>query len=160
MSSRVFMLLVGTVTLMMGIVTFAGAEEDQPDNDTDLRLLVVPEYTSNGVIARVLIENIGKNKVTILKEFSPFPIFFAFRLVSADKTPIGSIGAGKISFDRELSYVSLEPREVVGTSVRLEDIFPNVKKGDYELAVTYHNQYGEGCFRGKLVSQSVRITIK
>ncbi len=141
-----------------GVETTVG---DQPNKDTSLKLVAIPEQTSDGVSVRLLLENTGKSKVSVLKEFDPLGAFFTFKLVSNGEITFDSLRGAKISFgvDPPPAKVTLEPGEFIGISVRLKDVFHNLKKGDYQLEVTYHNQYGEGCFQGKLVSQPVNIKI-
>ena len=130
------------------------------ENKTPLRLVVITSesFAKDGVV-KVRLENTGKENITILNEFKPLPVFFAFNLIKTDGTPIDAPGAGKVSFDRLVKYVVLEPGQAVGLSVPLKDVFPDISHGEYRLSVEYHNQYGEACFQGRILSNTISIDI-
>jgi hypothetical protein len=158
-STFVLVCLVAVLSVSASGVETTGG--DQPNKDASLKLVAIPEQTTDGVSVRLLLENTGKDKVSVLKEFDPLGAFFTFKLVSNGEITLDSLRPAKVSFgvDPPPAKVTLKPGEFVGVSVRLKDVFHHLKKGDYQLEVTYHNQYGDGCFQGKLVSQPVNIKI-
>jgi hypothetical protein len=108
----------------------------------------------------ILFENVSSDKVRILHELSYTNVFFRFKLVGANGIPIRSVLGGKADMDGELNYVTLSPHEIFGLRIALADIFPSLSKGDYQLTVTYQNQYGTNCLQGDVVSNTVHIVIE
>ena len=120
-------------------------------------------YTRDNIPLRIVFESTGEGGIRLLRHFEPLPVFFAFRIVREDGTPIGIPGAGKIDFrEGSIRYLVLNSRETFGILVDLAEIIPSpedVTEGDYEISVTYHNQYGEDCFRGKIGSDPINVKI-
>jgi hypothetical protein len=105
--------------------------------------------------------NSGDEPVRLLAHFEPLPVFFSFRLVKADGTPVAVPGAGKIDFGPgKPECLELAPGDThtvdadVGTLLTGE-----LEPGRYSLSATYHNQYGEACFRGVLESNEISIDV-
>lgn len=142
------------VVVFSGIVsTVLGGVIEQK---TLFRLVIAKTETfAEDKTVMVLLENVGKGSITILKEFAPRPVFFHYNLIKSDGTPVDLPGAGKVDFDRPMKYVTLEPGEFIGITVSLEDLYKKLQNGKYELSVQYHNQYGENCFRGTLTSNTI-----
>ena len=115
-------------------------------------------FAEDGTV-RIVLENTGRESVTILKEFEPRRVFFQFILSRPDGTLVDSSGGGKVSL-RRMRYVTLEPGEFVGVTVSLRDAFKAPEKGRYKLSVKYRNQYGVNCFRGEILSDTVDIVVE
>lgn len=107
----------------------------------------------------MMIHNAGAKPVRVLKEFRPHPVFFNLNLVKDDGSIIFTPGAGKISFGRSVRYVELDSNEFVGVSLNLDEIYGELAPGKYKLNVVYHNQYGQDCFKGRLQSNTIEISI-
>lgn len=133
-----------------------------------LRLTVAPlegtVYTRDSIPLQIIFENVGAQRLRLLRKFEPTPVFFSIRMVREDGTPIGIPGAGKIDFQEgTVEYLTLNAGELFGFLVdvarvayRREDITP----GEYRVSVTYHNQYGEDCFQGVLSSNTTQVTVE
>ena len=148
------------VIIFLGIfsMVLGGGVREQK---TSLRLVIAKTETfAEDKTVIVLLENAGKDSITILKEFAPRPIFFQFNLVKSDGTPIDSPGAGKVDFGRPMKYVTLEPGKFIGITVSLKHVYKELQNGKYELSVQYHNQYGDNCFRGSLISNTIVVVIE
>jgi hypothetical protein len=84
-------------------------------------------------------------------------VFWGLETVG-DTTSIG----GKVDLPASnMRYVVLGKDEMFGVRIRLLDILPEqAKKGAYELKGEYRNQYGEGCFKGKIKScNSIKLEL-
>jgi len=110
----------------------------------------------------VKFSNTGKEDVRILKSFRPFVVFFLFSIVAADGTPVNVRGGGKVSFREDsMKYLDLGCGEFFGLSVSLTDLLQiPLKTGVYSLSVTYSNQYGNGCFKGRIKSNVLQLRVK
>ena len=113
------------------------------------------------LFVRIAFVNGGAEPVRLLGEFEPLPVFFSFRLVKADGTPLGLSGGGKIDFGPgRPRYLELAPGakhtiDADAGTLLSDDLEP----GRYSLSVEYHNQYGEDCFRGTLRSNAVSVEV-
>jgi hypothetical protein len=120
-------------------------------------------YTRQSIPVRITFQNNGDQEIRMLHHFTPLPVFFAFGLTRADGTPIGIPGAGKISFmEGQVDYLTLRKNEFFGFETDLATLIPTtavLPPGQYELSVTYHNQYGENCFQGQLASTPIKLEL-
>jgi hypothetical protein len=120
-------------------------------------------YSRRHIPLRIAFENIGEEAITLLQHFDPLPVFFSFNLVAEDGTPVSLPGAGKIDFlEGSITYVTLAPGQTLSVEVDIAELiaFPEqLKPGNYDLSVTYHNQYGENCFQGVLHSSRIQVSL-
>jgi hypothetical protein len=120
-------------------------------------------YTKSNIPLRVTFENIGRQKMRILRHFDPLPVFFAFDMVGEDGTHVAIPGAGKIDFyEGSIEYATLPAGGTLNVDVNLASVLARpelVKPGKYTISVTYHNQYGEDCFRGMVSSGPASVTL-
>jgi len=120
-------------------------------------------YTRENIPLRIAFENVSNGKLKILRRFRPVPVFFSIHMARTDGTPINIPGAGKISFQKDsIEYLELNTKEIFGFQINIADLVTSsngITEGDYELSITYHNQYGDGCFRGKINSNSINVKI-
>lgn len=131
-----------------------------------LRLRILAEksaYDPRNIRLGILFENVGPDSIKLLRHFQPVPVFFSIHMTRSDRTPVSIPGAGKISFQKDsIEYLQLNKNEMFGPLINIADLIhpiEEISEGDYELSVTYHNQYGEGCFRGKIKSNSINVKI-
>ena len=128
-----------------------------------LRVSALPEttYSQGHFPLRLTFVNRGNARVCILGHFLPLPVFFSFDLVKEDGTPIILPGAGKIDFGRQSPpSIELEPGGTWSVVVDLGSLIAEeLPAGVYVVSATYHNQYGENCFRGYLRSNTIRINL-
>lgn len=137
------------------------------ENGASLELRLSPvegaTYGKNSIPLRVVFENTGADAITLLRHFEPLPVFFAFQMTREDGTPLSISGMGKIDFlEGTVPYLVLNGYELFGIRVDLAMILPEpeeITAGSYTIAVTYHNQYGEGCFQGKRTSNTIRVQL-
>jgi hypothetical protein len=110
---------------------------------------------------RIVFANHGEAPVRLLAEFEPLPVFFAFRLVKADGTPVALPGGGKIDFGpARPACEDLAPGETHAIDVDVGTLLAEpLDSGRYSLSAAYHNQYGEGCFKGTLESNAVDVEV-
>jgi hypothetical protein len=98
----------------------------------------------------------------MLRMFDPLPVFFTTSLQRLSGEDVDVAGAGKADFPEE----ELTPTEVgVGESFDAEvDLKPWIRaplvSGTYSLTMTYHNSYGDGCFRGPLTSAPINVEVR
>lgn len=119
-------------------------------------------YDSDTVPVRVTFENRDDDPVSVLDAFEPLPVFFSFRLVNPDGTPVSLPGAGKVDFGPQTpGRVELAPGETLSRTVDLASLLTEpLPPGRYSVSTTYHNQYGEDCFTGRLDSNTIEIDIE
>lgn len=110
---------------------------------------------------KVTFQNVSNKPIRILDMFEPVPVFFSFQVTQADGVPIVNVpGAGNMDPFGSLNYITLKPNEKFTTTVRLDQVLPEVfQPGDYKLSVIYKNQYGENCFTGRLTSNPIKLKI-
>ena len=105
--------------------------------------------------------NVSSQPVRMLPVFDPLPVFFTTKLQRLSNGEVDVAGAGKADFPDE----ALQPRVVrPGESLDAElDLGPwirgTLRPGHYGLTLTYHNAYGEGCFRGPLTSDPITVEV-
>jgi hypothetical protein len=120
-------------------------------------------YTKSNIPLRVTFENISGQEMRILQHFEPLPVFFAFNMVGEDGMHIAIPGAGKIDFyEGSIKYATLPAGGTLNVDVNLAKVLARpelVKPGKYTISVTYHNQYGESCFRGMVSSGPTSVTL-
>jgi hypothetical protein len=135
-------------------------------DDKTLELLLAPipdeAFTAHRLPLRIVFVNGGAEPVRILDCFEPLQVFFSFHIARADGTPLSTAGGGKIDFGPEPSgYVELRQGESHSIEVDIAGLLTEaLGPGDYSISTTYHNQYGEGCFRGTLESNPISINVR
>jgi len=121
------------------------------------------ELTAKQLLIRITFDNISSKEINILKSFEDnktLPIWFSISLKSDDGTPISGISSGgKITIRSEKKYITLGPQEGFFFYIDISKLLPNLKEGTYQLMITYHNQYGQDCFKGQIDSNIVKIKI-
>jgi hypothetical protein len=128
----------------------------------ELRLTVgAGALNTHSLPVRMGFVNRGPEPVRLLAEFEPLPVFFTFELVATDGTPIAMPGGGKIDFGPgQPRCIDLGPGETHTTEANVGRLLPGgLEPGRYSMAVTYHNQYTDDCFRGVLHSNPVVVDL-
>lgn len=91
-------------------------------------------------------------------------IFFTIVLRDQAGTPYGPFGGGKISLlKKNLKYIELRKGDEFKVRINLKDFLPkrsSLKSGDYEISVSYFNQYGDACFKGRVESEAVILKLQ
>jgi hypothetical protein len=110
---------------------------------------------------RVTFSNRSQHSINLLDRFEPLPVFFSFAIVRADGTPVPVSGAGKIDpGPLGLGCISLRPGETYATDLELAPwLRAPLPPARYDVAVTYHNQYGEECFTGVVTSNTISVFV-
>jgi hypothetical protein len=161
--SSLILLLVAITFLFIGGADCSSSPPPAEPAPVRVLLLGVNEAKESETKIRVLFENVSPKPIRILREFEPSFVFFSFLVTKADGTPVNQVTGGKVTFARDLNYVTLEPGELFGMSFPLTDILDKLdtpdklEDGEYVLKVTYHNQYGSDCFRGWIESNAVKL---
>jgi len=121
-------------------------------------------YSPTHIPVDLVFDNSGPEPVRLLNQFEPLPVFFSFRLTRPDGTPVAVAGGGKADFPTgALECVELRTGETVRTSVNLASTVAShtrLEPGRYALSATYHNQYGEDCFKGSVESEPVELVLQ
>ena len=119
-------------------------------------------YKSKDVPIKLTFSNTGDDPVVLLKHFTPLRIFFYLRVAREDGTLVLVSGGGKVSLHQNsIRYLTLDKDEFFGFYTNLDKICEQpLPPGKYKVSVEYHNQYGEGCFRGKIASKPITIEIR
>jgi hypothetical protein len=93
--------------------------------------------------------------------FDPVPVFFSFHIINENGTILNIPQAGKLELSPiPLGYKVLNPNQYWSIEINLRGwiqdfLFP----GLYHVTVHYHNQYGEDCYHGTLLSNEIKIKI-
>ena len=123
-----------------------------------------PESTTNqlGVI-RVSFVNVSSNDVRLLRTFSKRynpRVWFSMEVVGEDGTPALPVAAGgKVSMRGPVEYIVLHPNESFGFVLDYGGLVPALSPGRYRVRVTYSNQYGRDCFRGKVSTEPFEVKV-
>lgn len=131
-----------------------------------VHLTVPPEarHTTQHFPVEVVFSNSNDTAIRLLDRFEPVPVFFSFTLYRPDETPIALPGGGKIDFMAgSLQYLEVPPDDSLTVTLDLAPLFPSdleLPPGLYRLEAVYHNQYGDGCFRGRLQSPPTTLSIR
>jgi len=152
------------VVVAMAFPAFAMGESAATNS---LRLILAPvsggTASPTNIFLRITFENNGSQKLRLLAEFDPLPVFVTFNIVCEDGTPLADLpGGGKVDFPaRQLRYVELEKNEFFGIQIDLATFLTTpLREGRYQISATYHNQYGENCFQGSVSSPPISVTVK
>jgi hypothetical protein len=140
------------------------------DNDRPLVITAEAEQDS-GLSARkmpvkVVFQNTSDQTIRLLNIFDLVEerkMFFMVRITDMEGTPVDTIGGGKISLSKNaVKYLELGKNERMTVSLDLTDFLPAgkpLKSGTYNVSITYQNQYGENCFKGKVESRPISLNI-
>jgi hypothetical protein len=122
-----------------------------------LRLRVRP----GAAVVRVCFHNVGAGPVRLLAQTEPAPVFFSFDIVDETGTPVPTRRGGKIDFGPgPLPYVEVPPGGDWCVDVDLAEVAGRLAPARYRVAVTYHNQYGDGCLTGRLTAAPVGLDLR
>jgi hypothetical protein len=117
---------------------------------------------------KVTFENVSGKRVRLLRVFKPTTAFFKVNgLMNRANT---SVSVPKLAVKPEIQadlrrpgswqYLELEPNESFTTQVDVSDLLPsNLEEGLYEISLTYHNEYGENCFKGTMTTEGAWFSI-
>lgn len=106
--------------------------------------------------------NAGSTQLRLFPHFEPEAVFFSARLEASDGTPL-VLGTGAKAEFPDAEPIDLAPGAAHSVRVALPALAPGVSApaGSYSLALSYHNQYGNDCFRGWIDSvNSVPVQIE
>lgn len=135
--------------------------------DTSLKLRIVPVEdaapTPTSIPVDATLINTGDNVVNILHRFEPIPVFFAIKIVQADGTPVPTSRGGKIDLpETEIDTRPLLPGESHTVRLDVGRVIPDgvvLEPGEYQIMITYHNQYGSNCFTGRVASSPISLRL-
>lgn len=165
--------LIGFSSIVISLVMCGGAfaqddsaKSDEPVLSASIKISDGAVLTTDSVPINFIFRNTGPRDLRILDVFE-FPstavIFFRPRLTDSEGTPIQLMGGGKVSLSRDsIKYKELKPEQEYEIQLDLKNFVPrerSLKEGNYNLVFEYYNQYGDDCFRGRLESNSVNLTI-
>lgn len=155
---RVSLIACVAVVAALGEVTVKGEGLELSLHTVETSSVV---YTNNNIEVALIFTNNGTDTVTLLKHFTPPPIFFEFKIVKADGTIIAVPGSGKISFpESSMQYVKLAQGDVHVVQISLAEVLKEqLGSGTYSVSVMYKNQYGSDCFKGKVESNQIGIQV-
>lgn len=123
--------------------------------------IVGAPYEPFSLPIRITFTNHGTAPIRILDHFEPLPVFFLFEVVGADGTPLIIPGGGKIDFGPNApGYFELRPSDSRSIEVNVGRLLTSaLQLGLYSVSVTYHNQYGDRCFRGSVKSNTIMVEV-
>jgi hypothetical protein len=140
--------------------------------DKDHPLVITAEAEQDsGLSARkmpvkVVFQNTSDQTIRLLNIFDMVEerkVFFTVRITDMEGTPVDTIGGGKISLSKNsIKYIELGKGESMTVSLDLTEFLPGSqlpKPGTYNVSITYQNQYGENCFKGRVESRPITLNI-
>jgi hypothetical protein len=110
--------------------------------------------TESNRALRATFANRGDGRERLLAVFEPTPVFFTVSITLDDGTPVRDWGGGKVALNEPPASIELAPGQAHEVRLELPEPLSTLPPGRYEIAVEYHNQYGEGCFTGVLPSRN------
>ena len=125
-------------------------------------------YTIDHLPVQVVFKNVTANSCRIINTFEKVPICLWFFLTRYDGTPITTRFGGKISFSHSKppEYIELSPNDTYQLTVDVSNLISKdrytqslINQGVYTLSVTYSNQYGKNCFKGRVESEPISVSI-
>jgi hypothetical protein len=128
---------------------------------TDTGLELTLQSRQGPLSFRVIFANRSQHTINLLDRFEPLPVFFSFAIVRADGTPVPVSGAGKIDPGPQgFGFIGLQPGETHAADLELAPwLRAPLPRARYDVTVTYHNQYGAGCFAGTLMSNTISVGV-
>lgn len=127
---------------------------------------VVNNAKTNETFIELEFKNINSDKIRLLGVFEPFQIFFTVKVIQEDGNEITLPGAGKVSLsEQELSsYIIISKGKSYKKVINLDEVLKEysifLKTGFYKLKISYHNQYGTDCIKGRYDSNEIQFNIK
>lgn len=123
-------------------------------------------YSTKNLPVNVIFRNTSDGAIRLLDVFDDSKLkssFFVAKINDVNGTPIDTIGGGKISLSKDaMQYVVLKKDESHVVRLDLTNFLPGdfkLRPGSYFVSVIYQNQYGEDCFKGKVESNAINLTI-
>ena len=135
-----------------------------PNMEIFIAAVAETTYTKSNIPLKVTFKNVDQTEeIRIIRQFEPLPVFFTFSMIDEHGKYLDIPGAGKVDlYHGAIDYILLSPGETFTLDVNLAQHLINpqkVKAGKYAVSVTYHNQYGENCFRGEIISKPISLIV-
>ena len=156
---KIYILMIVWISFMTNVIATEAIDS--------LRLYAHKEFSESitnqlGVI-RVSFVNVSSNDVRLLRTFSKQynqRVWFSMEVVGEDGTPALPVAAGgKVSIRGAMEYIVLHPNESFGFVLDYRGLVPSLSPGRYRVKVTYSNQYGRDCFRGKVSTEPFEVKV-
>lgn len=135
-------------------------------NAKTLRLTIsadAKELTTTHLPIQATFENVSDRAVKILErslDKRSRHIWFWLRMTYDSGRPVMRIRrGGKIQLRGTKDYVTLRPGGTHSINIDAATLAPVLEAGEYRLKLTYVNQYGRDCFRGRLESNTINVTL-
>jgi hypothetical protein len=157
------LLLIGL--LLSSHFIMAAGKVDTENNSIKLTLEAIPPVQLAGQSITLLVhfKNVTKTPVSLLKVFEPIPVFFSVKIIDrVSDSPIEVPGSGKIDFFGKPDVEIIQPNQEYVVKIDLGQLLgakKNLKRGLYDITVTYHNQYGEEVMKDKVSSNVIQIRL-
>jgi len=116
---------------------------------------------------RVEFSNEGIKEICLLRVFKPTAAFFDVALKSSTgqeilttKPVVSEAIQAKLRNSKNLNYLDLQSDEAFSVQINASEFIPrDLQEGSYRITLTYHNEYGENCFKGTKVTEGVWLKI-
>ncbi len=148
---------------------------DSPPLKLTLSTMPDTKYTVGNIPLKLTFQNTSEGQIRILDCFNDpqaLRIFFWFDVRRDNGEVVYIPGGGKISISKgDFKYITLEKDGKFELLINLNDIMlPSTEKkagvpntelrvGTYSIFVTYHNQYGDDCFKGFINGNTIKVNI-
>ncbi len=159
-----WLVFAGLSIMPFSVATKAVASNSEMPLQLILEALPPLQLTGQQIQLVVRFKNVSNIPIKLLKVFEPTPVFFSVKIIDrVSDRPIDVAGAGKIDFFGAPDVEVINPNQEFTVKIDLGQLLAasgkTLKRGLYEVSVTYHNQYGEDVLKGELTSGTVQIRI-
>lgn len=155
--------------LLLSIFMLISSATKLPKGNEGIFISITPQNEickADAVIVELKFTNNTKDKVRLLDKFEN-PLIFITATLKNKKTGtfFYALRGGKAAFHSSevFNYINISPRKNYKKELNLSSMSKTqgftFTPGTYTLKMSYMNQYGEDCLRGRYYSNEIDITI-
>ncbi len=158
------MFMIVLLAMLLGpAFSFAFSQSTQGPIKLTQSIIPDAQYTVTSIPLKVTFENTSEGTVRMLNTFDKprwIKLFFLFHIFGPQSV---TYGTGTIEMSKEsMKYITLPAKAKYEFVINVVESLPAkfvLTPGLYKISVDYFNKYGENCFLGRIVGNSVEITV-